>query len=43
VQRTDSFEVGDCAMAGWFLTVSLPKEQLSGITAYDAVFSNRTA
>ncbi len=42
VQRTDNFEVGDCAMAGWFITVAVPREQLTGITAIDAVLDART-
>ena len=40
VQRTDNFECGDCAMAGWFLTVSVPKEQLRNITSFDADLGN---
>ena len=40
VQRTDSFECGDCAMAGWFLTLTVPKEQLQGISAFDADLGN---
>lgn len=40
VQRTDHFEVGDCAMAGWFITLTAPKEMLNGITAYDADLDN---
>ena len=40
VQRTDSFEVGDCAMAGWFITLSVPKDTLDGITVFDADLDN---
>ena len=40
VQRTDSAEVGDCAMAGWFITLSVPKDTLDGITAFDADLGN---
>lgn len=40
VQRTDSLESGDCAMAGWFITVSVPKAQLAGITTFDADLGN---
>ena len=35
-QQTNDPGIGDCAMAGWFLTAALPKEQLLGVTAYDA-------
>ena len=40
VQRTDSAEYGDCAMAGWFITLSVPKDTLEGITAFDADLGN---
>jgi hypothetical protein len=40
VQRTDSLDFGDCAMAGWFITVSVPKVQLQGVTAFDADLGN---
>lgn len=40
VQRTDSAELGDCAMAGWFITLSVPKSMLEGITAFDADLGN---
>ena len=36
VQRIDHYEVGDCAMAGWFITLSVPKETLIGISSFDA-------
>lgn len=41
-QQTNDVEVGDCAMAGWWLTVSVARDQLIGITAYDALFYPRT-
>ena len=37
VQRIDNYETGDCAMAGWFITLSVPKDDLSGINSFDAV------
>ena len=40
VQRTDSYEVGDCAMAGWFITLTVPKDALEGITGFDAVLNS---
>lgn len=40
VQRTDSAECGDCAMAGWFITLSVPKDALDGITDFDADLGN---
>lgn len=40
VQRTDSFEVGDCAMAGWFITLSVPKDALQSISIFDADLGN---
>ena len=36
VQRIDHYELGDCAMAGWFITLSVPKETLIGISSFDA-------
>lgn len=39
VQRTDNYEVGDCAMAGWFVTLAVPKDTLSTIRIFDAVLS----
>ena len=39
VQRTDNYETGDCAMAGWFLTLAVPKDTLSTIRTFDAVLS----
>ena len=40
VQRTDSAEIGDCAMAGWFITLSVPKGVLESITSFDADLGN---
>ncbi len=37
VQRIDNYEMGDCAMAGWFITISVPKDALSGVSSFDAV------
>ena len=36
VKRIDNYEVGDCAMAGWFITMSVPEETLTGITGFDS-------
>lgn len=36
VQQPDSFECGDCSMAGWFITASIPKELLRDIVSFDA-------
>ena len=40
VHRTDRSDYGDCAMAGWFITVSVPKAALLGVTAFDADLGN---
>lgn len=37
VVRTNAPEMVDCAMAGWFITVSIPKEKVAGCTEFDAV------
>lgn len=39
VQRTDNYETGDCAMAGWFVSFAVPKDTLSTIRTFDAVLS----
>ena len=39
VQRTDNYEVGDCAMAGWFITLAVPKKSVDGFNSFDAVLS----
>lgn len=39
VQRTDNYETGDCAMAGWFVSLAVPKDTLSAIHTFDAVLS----
>ena len=40
VQRTDTLTYGDCAMAGWFITVSVPQNLLDGVTVFDADLGN---
>lgn len=43
VQRTDGLTFGDCAMAGWFVTVSVPSKLLIGVTNFDAVLDGPVA
>ena len=42
VQRTDHNEVGDCAMAGWFVTLSVPKDTLDGVSTFDAILNSHS-
>lgn len=43
VQRTDGLTFGDCAMAGWFVTVSVPSKLLIGVADFDAVLDGPVA
>lgn len=40
VQQANDPEAVDCAMAGWLMTVTVPKEVLAGITDFDADLNN---
>ena len=40
VQQANDPETGDCAMAGWLMVVTVPKEILEGITDFDADLNN---
>lgn len=40
VQQANDPKTGDCAMAGWLMAVTVPKEILEGITDFDADLNN---
>lgn len=40
IARTDANETGDSAMAGWFITIAMSKEELKNYTEIDAIMLN---
>ena len=41
VCRTDNFEAGNCAEAGWYIIVVMPKKDLEGVTSITAAYRGK--